>query len=91
LLDEPTASLDRNSEKSVLSALYEVMEKTSCLMVTHRLDQLEKMDRIIVLNKGQIVQQGSFDDLSAAQGLFKKMQMDEFQCDPVFSMQKENN
>ena len=91
LLDEPTASLDRNSEKSVLSALYEVMEKTSCLMVTHRLDQLEKMDRIIVLNKGQIVQQGSFDDLSAAQGLFKKMQMDEFQCDPVFSVKKENN
>ncbi|WP_019616592.1 heme ABC transporter permease/ATP-binding protein CydD [Psychromonas ossibalaenae] len=81
LLDEPTASLDRHSEQAVLSALREAMAQSSCLMVTHRLEQLEQMDNILVLDKGRIVQQGSFDQLKQMQGLFKQMQQDEQQVE----------
>lgn len=77
LLDEPSASLDRHSEQVVLKALHDAMAASSCLMVTHRLDQLQQMDSILVLNKGVIVQQGSFAQLNNTAGLFKQMQTDE--------------
>ncbi|WP_028863645.1 heme ABC transporter permease/ATP-binding protein CydD [Psychromonas aquimarina] len=81
LLDEPTASLDRHSEQAVLSALREATAQFSCLMVTHRLDQLAQMDSILVLDKGAIVQQGSFEQLKQMPGLFKEMQEDEQSID----------
>jgi len=71
LLDEPTASLDRISEQAVLTALHNAMAKSSCLMVTHRLDHLDPMDIVLVLDKGSIVQQGHVKLLSSMQGLFK--------------------
>jgi len=77
LLDEPTASLDRHSEQAVLSTLDEAMSGASCLMVTHRIDQLSQMDTILVIDKGTIVQQGSFEQLSSQAGLFRQMQTDE--------------
>lgn len=81
LLDEPTASLDRISEQAVLTALRDVMATASCLMVTHRLDQLDQMDTVLALDKGLIVQQGSFEQLNSMPGLFKQMQTDEFPND----------
>jgi len=77
LLDEPTASLDRHSETAVLSALDNTMINASSLMVTHRLEQLAKMKVILVLDKGAIVQRGSFDELDSIPGIFKQMQSDE--------------
>ncbi len=77
LLDEPTASLDRHSEQTVISALRDAMAQSSCLMVTHRLEQLMHMDTILVLDKGVIVQQGSFEELNNRPGLFKQMQTDD--------------
>lgn len=77
LLDEPTASLDRISEQAVLSALSDAMADSSCLMVTHRLDQLNQMDVVLVLDQGAIVQQGSFKELDRTPGLFKQMQTDD--------------
>jgi len=76
LLDEPTASLDRHSEQAVLGALNEAMQHASCIMVTHRLDQLTQMDNVLVLDKGAIVQQGTVAQLSHQPGLFKQMQTD---------------
>lgn len=73
LLDEPTASLDRHSEQAVLASLDEAMTDASCLMITHRLDQLDRMDEILVLDKGKVVQQGRFDALSRVPGLFRNM------------------
>lgn len=77
LLDEPTASLDRISERDVLAALHKEMAGASCIMVTHRLDQLDRMDTILVLDQGAIVQQGHFQVLNNMPGLFKQMQTDE--------------
>ena len=76
ILDEPTAGLDRISEEAVLTALQDAMATVSCLMVTHRLDQLHRMDTILVLDKGAVVQQGRFKDLNSVPGLFRQMQTD---------------
>jgi len=79
LLDEPTASLDQHSEQAVFSALSEATQHKASLMVTHRLDQLQQMTQILVLEQGQIVQRGHFDELNHSDGLFKNMQQDEVQ------------
>lgn len=73
LLDEPTASLDSHSEQAVLAALDEAMAGASALMVTHRLDSLQQMDKIVVLDKGRIVQQGDYQTLVSQQGLFREL------------------
>lgn len=76
VLDEPTASLDGQSEQLVSSALHAAMKDSMCLMVTHRLDLLDQMDTILVLDKGEIVQRGNFMILSSTPGLFQTMLRD---------------
>ncbi|KZK68479.1 cysteine/glutathione ABC transporter permease/ATP-binding protein CydD [Shewanella baltica] len=73
VLDEPTASLDSQSEQAVSSALNWAMAGKMCIMVTHRLDQLDQMDTILVLDKGLIVQRGDFTTLSNTHGLFQTL------------------
>ncbi|MGI2157300.1 heme ABC transporter permease/ATP-binding protein CydD [Shewanella baltica] len=73
VLDEPTASLDSQSEQAVSSALNRAMTGKMCIMVTHRLDQLDQMDTILVLDKGLIVQRGDFTTLSNTHGLFQTL------------------
>ncbi|MFP7408687.1 heme ABC transporter permease/ATP-binding protein CydD [Aeromonas veronii] len=73
VLDEPTASLDRHSERAIMTTIEQVMAGQTLLMITHRLDQLTKMDKIMVLARGQLVEQGSFQQLSSGQGLFARL------------------
>ncbi|MGL5030764.1 MAG: heme ABC transporter permease/ATP-binding protein CydD [Aeromonas sp.] len=73
VLDEPTASLDRHSERAIMSSLEQTMANQTLLMITHRLDQLTKMDKILVLEHGQLVEQGSFAQLSQGEGHFARL------------------
>ncbi|MFQ1944156.1 heme ABC transporter permease/ATP-binding protein CydD [Aeromonas veronii] len=73
VLDEPTASLDRHSERAIMTTLEQVMAGQTLLMITHRLDQLTKMDNILVLARGQLVEQGSFQQLCQAEGPFARL------------------
>ncbi|MFM5716363.1 cysteine/glutathione ABC transporter permease/ATP-binding protein CydD [Aeromonas allosaccharophila] len=73
VLDEPTASLDRHSERAIMTTLEQAMAGQTLLMITHRLDQLTKMDKILVLAHGQLVEQGSFQQLSQADGPFARL------------------
>ncbi|WP_204483915.1 heme ABC transporter permease/ATP-binding protein CydD [Aeromonas veronii] len=73
VLDEPTASLDRHSERAIMTTLEQAMAGQTLLMITHRLDQLTKMDKIMVLAHGQLVEQGSFQQLSQADGPFARL------------------
>ncbi|MGF1713903.1 cysteine/glutathione ABC transporter permease/ATP-binding protein CydD [Photobacterium chitinilyticum] len=72
LLDEPTASLDANSEHLVLESLAMAVKEQTTLMVSHRLDQLTAMDRVLVLENGKLVQNGHFDHIRQ-QGLLADM------------------
>lgn len=73
LLDEPTASLDSDSEQAVIKSLSTSMHNKTSIMITHRLDQLKDKDRILVLDKGQLIQQGAFDAIAHCDGLFRDM------------------
>ena len=73
VLDEPTASLDRHSERAIMSTLEDAAKGKTLLMITHRLDQLSQMDNILVLERGQLVEQGQFAQLCQAQGPFARL------------------
>ena len=73
VLDEPTASLDRHSERAIMSTLEDAAKGQTLLMITHRLDQLSQMDNILVLERGQLVEQGHFAQLCQAQGPFARL------------------
>lgn len=73
LLDEPTAGLDATAEQDVLTHIFRVTEGKSMLLITHRLTGLEIMDEIIVLDNGEIAEQGNWQQLLADRGLFHDM------------------
>ena len=73
VLDEATASLDSQSEAEVQKAIDHLAENRTVICVAHRLSTLRSMDHILVLEKGRIVEQGSFDQLLAQRGLFTAM------------------
>jgi len=73
ILDEATVGLDAVTEKEVMNSIYELMVGRTTLVITHRLTGLEKMDDILVLKQGKIVEQGKHETLLAKQGFYYKM------------------
>jgi len=71
LLDEPTSGLDSENERLVMSALEKLSSGRTVLMLTHRLANIEKADRIMVLQEGRIVEQGTYAELIEAGGVFQ--------------------
>jgi ATP-binding cassette, subfamily B, bacterial MsbA len=73
VLDEATASLDSQSEAEVQKAIDRLAENRTVICVAHRLSTLRSMDRVLVLEKGRIIEQGGFDQLLAQGGIFTAM------------------
>jgi ATP-binding cassette, subfamily B, bacterial len=72
VLDEATSALDSEVEASIQGALAKVMQGKTVLAIAHRLSTIAEMDRIVVLDQGRIVEQGSHADLLAANGLYAR-------------------
>lgn len=73
LLDEATSALDSQNEKDIQKALAELMQNRTVLIIAHRLSTVTNCDRIIVMDKGQIVEQGNHEELMNKQGLYSKL------------------
>lgn len=73
ILDEPTTGLDQRAAAFVLAALRELMEGRTVLMISHDLHRLRDADRIIVLEKGRLVQEGGYEELAGRAGLFREL------------------
>ncbi|WP_037036580.1 cysteine/glutathione ABC transporter ATP-binding protein/permease CydC [Rahnella sp. WP5] len=72
LLDEPTEGLDAETEQHILALLHKHCQNKTLLLVTHRLHGLEALDRICVMEEGQIVEQGDHQTLAAAQSRYAR-------------------
>lgn len=73
LLDEATSALDSESEHLIQEALVRLMEKRTTIVIAHRLSTIQNMDRIIVIDKGRISEQGSHDELVKSNGMYAKL------------------
>jgi len=82
ILDEPTAALDLGTEALVLEALEHLMRGRTTLVIAHRLSTLRKVDRIVVLEEGRIVEQGRPAELLAARGRFWRLHRLQFASGP---------
>lgn len=76
ILDEATSALDVKSEKWIQAALENVMKDRTTLVIAHRLSTIINADKIIVVEQGQIVEQGTHAELMAKQGLYYKLQQE---------------
>jgi len=73
VLDEPTAALDSRAESEIQAAIDSLEEGRTVICIAHRLSTLANMDEIVVLDKGRIVERGTFEELLRAKGHFAKM------------------
>ena len=80
LLDEATSSLDAESETLVQQALERLMAGRTSIVIAHRLATVQSCDRILVLDHGRIVEQGTHTQLSAAGGLYARLAKLQFEA-----------
>ena len=73
VLDEATSALDSESEKLIQDALKHLMKNRTSIVIAHRLSTIASLDRILVLNDGHIIEQGSHTDLLAKNGTYAKL------------------
>ncbi len=73
ILDEATSALDTESERLVQKALENMMKNRTSVVIAHRLSTIQNADKIIVLQKGEIVEQGKHDELMAKKGTYMKL------------------
>ena len=73
VLDEATSALDSDSEKHIQAALWELMKGRTAIVIAHRLSTIQRMDRILVLEDGAIVEQGSHAELIDKKGVYAEL------------------
>lgn len=75
ILDEATSALDTESERLVQVALENMMQNRTSIVIAHRLSTIQKADKIVVMQKGEIVEQGTHEELLAKEGVYRKLVM----------------
>ena len=73
ILDEATASLDSESEKKVHAAIDNIIKDRTVIIIAHRLSTIINADKILVMEKGQIIEQGNHSELLEKNGIYKKL------------------
>jgi ATP-binding cassette subfamily B protein len=73
ILDEATSSLDSESEALIQQALWTLMADRTAIVIAHRLSTIRKMDQLIVLERGRIIEKGSHDALLARGGMYASL------------------
>lgn len=81
ILDEATSALDSESEALVRDALERLTLNKTSIVIAHRLSTINRADKIVVMDNGQVVEQGSRRELLATDGLYKRLHSIQFDAD----------
>jgi ATP-binding cassette subfamily B protein len=73
LLDEATASLDPENELSIQQAINGLVKNKTVVIIAHRLHTIQAADKIVVIDKGRVIEEGKHDDLLKNRGLYKSL------------------
>ncbi len=79
ILDEATSNVDTNTERKIQKAMRELMSDKTCFVIAHRLSTIKNADLILVVNHGEIVEQGTHDELMAKHGFYYKLYASQFE------------
>ncbi len=82
VLDEATASVDSHTEKLVQQSLHRIMEGRTSIVIAHRLSTIRQADKILVVNRGRVVEEGTHDELIAVNGLYAALHQVQFAQEP---------
>ncbi|MDO5550347.1 MAG: ABC transporter ATP-binding protein [Lachnospiraceae bacterium] len=73
ILDEATSNVDTRTERQIQAAMRKLMEAKTCFVIAHRLSTIQTADHILVMNHGEVVEQGSHEELMSQNGFYKQM------------------
>lgn len=79
ILDEATSDVDTRTEMKIQKAMEKLMEGKTCFVIAHRLSTIRSADRILVVNDGDVVEQGTHEELLAKGGLYRQMYLAQFE------------
>ena len=78
ILDEATSNVDTRTEQKIQAAMRTLMKDKTCFVIAHRLSTIRSADNILVLDKGQVVEQGTHESLMAQKGFYRKLYDSQF-------------
>ena len=79
ILDEATSNVDTDTERQIQSAMRHLMADKTCFVIAHRLSTIRNADKIIVVNDGRIIEQGTHNQLMGIKGFYHKLYASQFE------------
>ena len=79
ILDEATSNVDTRTEIQIQQAMRNLMEEKTCFVIAHRLSTIRHADRILVVNEGEIVEQGSHEELIKKNGFYRSLYYSQYE------------
>lgn len=79
IMDEATSNVDTRTEKQIQQAMRRLMEGKTCFVIAHRLSTIRQADLILVVNRGEVVEQGTHDSLMKEKGFYYQLYQAQFE------------
>lgn len=79
ILDEATSNVDTNTERQIQAAMRGLMKDKTCFVIAHRLSTIQNADRILVVDQGNVIEQGTHQELIEQKGFYYRLYASQFE------------